>query len=194
MKKLLFVLLFSTQLFAFTLSDIYLEPNGRFSYVKSSFFASTGSTPLLFSGSFGLTAGYWLHEDYFLGLSTEYSVLNQYSDIDPLAGNNRGTRWNVITPTLGWRVFNKIVLKVDFEFLGSYNLANPLPGDQYVSYTNPFGIKLTLSIPVVYRVSLGLLFEYVTFSKIENSLMGATSLGTRFVLWQYGIAIGYTIF
>lgn len=193
MKKKILILLFSVQLFGFSLSDIYLEPNGRLSYIKSSFF-TTDNTPLLFSGSFGVTAGYWLHEDYFLGFSSEFSFINQYSAVDAVVGNNRGTRWNILTPTLGWRVFNSIVLKIDFEFFGNYKLSNPLPGDQYISYTNPFGLKMTLSIPVINRVSVGLLFEYITFSKVENSVFGSTTLGTRFMLWQYGIAIGYTIF
>jgi hypothetical protein len=146
---------------------------------------------LLFSGSFGAVGAVWLNDDFFVGLSSQVTFTNQYSAVSSTVGNVRGSRWNPISPFMGWKVYSNLVFRTEFEFLGNYNLTNTTASGQSISYQSPIGVRVIVSSPIYKALSLGAVFEYISFSTVNNSSTGSQSLGVRTAMWCYGLQVGY---
>jgi len=58
----------------------------------------------------------------------DFRFINQYSDVDPIIGNKRGYRWNTVAPEIGVKYW-RLLLKGNFQFLGSYNILNKTDED-----------------------------------------------------------------
>jgi hypothetical protein len=148
------------------------------------------SHPSMIAFGFGGTALYNFTDVWMAGITSDISWANQYSDTNASGSNFRGHRWNIVSPTFGAKWMNATILG-DFQFLGNYSLY--LKGNQGgdVSFTGPIGGRLRATYPVFDSVEAGLLFQYVTFGTLHNSVTGDTSLASRQKLWQLGLTASY---
>lgn len=167
---------------------MYGDGNISLSYSKATIIQGADA-PTLGQAGIGLTGGYRF-EEFFGGLTTDFRISGQYSDVKPTVGNARGTRWNIVSPTIGWHRGN-LLIKGDVQFLGSYRLRNDGPGGATISYTSPIGGRVVGMYRVFEKIHAGLFYELVSFSKQNNSLTGETSLENKLKLWQTGLTASY---
>lgn len=138
----------------------------------------------------GVTAGYSFAEIVLVGLSSDFSFINQYSNPINNGGNYRGTRWNIVSPSLGLQLADFTFI-ADVEFLGSYNLANSDVNGNSVSFSGPLGGKFRALYSIFSPINLGVQFEYLTFNTMVNSGTGNQTLSPSLILWQGGLIASY---
>ncbi len=190
----------------FGLKNTYLDASLFAGYSKISY-SDSYEAPTLGQGGGSITAGYWLRDyinfDLFVGATTDFRFINQYSDVDPIIGNKRGYRWNTVAPEIGVKYW-RLLLKGNFQFLGSYNILNKTDEDITIKYKSPLGGKLTALYPLAAEISpwkflnnihLGVHVEYLAFSDLETSydnvVSGTTELPSAQKIWQAGISATY---
>ncbi|HTL10866.1 MAG TPA: hypothetical protein VL588_00160 [Bdellovibrionota bacterium] len=167
---------------------LHLQMNGTLGYVGTE--VSSGSTvPSLLAFEIGAVGAYRFKGEWFAGLTTDFRFVNQYSHVDPTVGNRRGTRWSILSPTFGTKL-GRLLLMLNIQFLGDYNLGNKTAGGLSVSYNNPFGGRLTGLFPVHEKIHAGMEVEYVGFAQ-QTTGPSHLSLTKKFNMWDVGLTVAY---
>lgn len=147
---------------------------------------------------------------FWIGGTSAYYMLNQYSDVVTGVGNFQGTRWNYFSPSVGFWLGNW-VLGLDLEILGRYKfteptafgeevtLGGPLSGD----YFGPIGGRVHLSFPIfesifAHHIFLGAFYEWDRYTTInyknpDTSTVRSNTLSTPFNLWQMGLLLSFIL-
>ena len=177
---------------AFRLSGFYLDINGFGGYTGTTV-ASDDTTPKLAQFGLGFTGAYQMSDNSFAGLSSDYRFINQYSAVIESVGNRKGTRWNIISPTIGVQM-NHWTLKGDFQFLGNYELAKQTSTGSKITYKRPLGGRITALYPFLdAEIHTGLYFEYLSFGYQYLSSGTGIDLSKRLLLWQIGVSITFEV-
>ena len=174
-------------------SQFYAAANGFFSYTSTT--AATGaSAPTLFTEGFGFVVSYKITPVWMLGLSTDYNFINQPNDPGSGGINFSGNRWNIISPSLGFRAGPHLFL-LDYEFLGNWSLAKPAANSGSVQYQSPSGIRMRYehTLPFIEDFLIGVQLEYINFTQINNSVSGTSSLSTTQNLTSIGALLSYPL-
>lgn len=126
---------------------------------------TTSSRPLLMQYSLGAAFAKNIKSRGFIGVTSDYRWINQYSNVT-IAGNFRGTRWNLISPLFGVYI-KRWVLTLDLQFLGDYALTYTTAEKASVTYKSLLGGRVTLLKPIGKgdRLNLAIFFEQVQFKK-----------------------------
>lgn len=166
-------------------SGLYGDVNLHAGYSSTSV-PSGSSTPTLIQLGGGGTLAYKFGDVFFLGVSSDYSFINQYSDVDTSVGNRRGTHWAMIMPSVGAN-FSGFTIKGNFEFWGNYYLYSPDVNGASIIYNKPIGFSIQGLIPIVGMLNLGAMFQWVRFGSQYSSISGDQAASNPFVLWQAGL-------
>jgi hypothetical protein len=171
-------------------AEVYLDVSGFSGYTVTT--VPTGSVkPTLFAGGGGATLGWslgWLA----VGASSDFRSINQTSEIAAEVGNRRGTRWNIVSPTLILRAGN-FSLKGDVQLLGDYKLSNQALDGAKLSYRSPSGFRGGLIYAFSPVVGFGAFYEKVSFGKLSASTTGETTLANKLSVWQAGMSAIFTL-
>ncbi|MCM2277375.1 MAG: hypothetical protein NDJ89_04810 [Oligoflexia bacterium] len=159
--------------------DLYVDAGGFFGYSS----IATSKQKLAQSG-FGFTAAIWAMPELFVGVTSDFRLINQYSAVDA-SGNMRGTRWNMASPTVGYKL-GHLTLKLDVQLLGDYKLSKSTVAGTAAAYKSPLGARLAGIYPVWEQVNVGWQFEYLQFSKIND-----TTLSAKLKQMQVGLNVAY---
>lgn len=150
--------------------------------------ATDATTPSI--GTFNLGIGLGVNiKKVTLGLSYDYRMLTQFSDVDATVGNRRGT---FISPTsLLFRInFEKIKIGILLINNGTYNLMNITANGKKVVYTNPSGFRFDFIFRKMNKFTPVIFFESVTFSGMN--LDGIPSaLTSNLIYSSYGAGLKY---
>ena len=140
------------------------EINSLFGY-GSAKTASDLTAPVIGAFNLGVALGINIKK-ITLGLSYDYRVLTQYSEVDVTVGNRRGT---FISPT-------SLLLRINFEkikfgFLiignGTYDLTNITANGKKLIYTNPSGFRFDLIFKKFSKLTPLIFYESVSFSGMQ---------------------------
>ncbi len=167
---------------------LYLDLSATGSYSKVS---GITNPPTLGQFGLGITAAYNWTSSIFIGVSSDYRLINQYSDLDVAVGNYRGSRWNMASPTLGFQ-FGSFVTKIDLQILGNYELANATATGSKIAFKGPIGGRISISYPFQGSIYLGAFYETLSFKTLNDSASGDSALSQKLTLWQSGICVTYT--
>lgn len=156
---------------------------------------SGAKVPILGQYGAGTTIAYKFFPFLFSGITSDYRIAAQYSDVSKTIGNFGGSRFNYAAPTIGF-VFPSFTLKLDFQFLGDYKLSKTTTKGESIQYKNPQGARAILLLPFTKRlihmpITLGLNGEYMTFDKQNSSSLGLRDLSPNLVYWQAGLVAAY---
>lgn len=118
-------------------------------------------------GTFGLGIGLGVNVKKFtLGLSYDYRILTQFSDVDATVGNRRGA---IVSPT-------SLLLRINFEKIkfglllisnGAYELTNITSSGKKVVYTDPSGMRFDIIFKKMARFTPLLFLETISFSGMQ---------------------------
>ncbi len=166
---------------------LYMDVNLFSGYTKVS---GLTSSPKLGQFGGGFSLGYFWTDWFFTGISSDYRLINQYSDVDDTIGNYRAKRWNLVSPTLGIKYWI-LVFKADFQFLGNYTFLNTTSTGSTFSLKSPIGGRASLSAPIWENFYLGIYYELLSFGKTNDSISGVTTLDPKRKFTQFGLSISY---
>jgi hypothetical protein len=170
----------------------YLSGIGNFDYTSTT--AATGaSAPSMVTEGLGFLATYRITPRWMAGLSTDYKMINQTNDPGTSGTNFSGTRFNVLSPTVG-AFFGKHLLLLDYEMMGNWTLTKSASNGGTAAYKNPTGFRVRYFHPLGWRsLNIGAEFESLSFSTLNNSISGDTTLTTTQALTQFGVLLSYTL-
>lgn len=165
---------------------------------KASFSAAYSSSirnqddPQNHLGSFGIGVmfGYNFKDYFTLGIMSDYRFVNQYSSVNKIGSNMKGTFWNYGSLSLS-KTIKMIDLNLDLHYFGKYNLSKKTAQGKEVSYTNPLGYKLSVLYPLPLldrKFKIGFGFEWITFKKLS---IDDEEFNSNRKLWQTGIILNY---
>jgi hypothetical protein len=138
--------------------------------------------------SLGLTGSILVTRWFGIGVTPSYSFLNQYSPTSD-SGNLRGSRWE-INPTVSF-IFNKILIKGEYELIGKYVLTNKSLAGATITYGTLSGYRLSLCY-IFKRVLLGAFYESSSYKTISFSeSFSDRTLDPALVVTQAGLILGY---
>ncbi len=118
-------------------------------------------------GTFDLGIGLGINiKKITVGISYDYRILTQHSDVNSSVGNRRG---NFTSPTsLLFRVnFEKIRMGFLLINNGSYELTNLDVNGKKIIYTKPSGFRFDLIFRQMKKITPFLFFESVSFSGMQ---------------------------
>lgn len=174
---------------ASSLSQYFISGNGGVGYSSAS--VSQGmSSPTILQFNLGATGAYKFSSSWMLGLSSDFSFINQYSDTATSGANYRGTRWNMVSPTVGF-VYKNLTILADAEFLGNYRIYLAAANGGDVAFSSPLGGRIRGTYPVAKNINAGWSFEYMTFGNRTNSISGDATLDSKQKLWELGAVVSY---
>lgn len=146
----------------------------------------SGPTVLAYAGgstvALRLGGGGW----FLLGLTSDYRLYNQVSSIDVAVGNMTGSRWNIVSPTIGIRT-QSFIFKADYQFLGNLNLSNQTSNSATIAYGSPSGFRGTFLMPATSTIYFGAEVETVKFTQYIDSSTGTTTPFTPLNLFRAGL-------
>lgn len=141
----------------------------------SSQMASDATVPSIGSFDLGIGAGVNIKK-ITLGISYDYRILTQFSDVDATVGNRRGT---FVSPSS--LLFRLNFEKIKFGFLlinnGTYELTNITATGKKVVYTDPSGFRFDLIFKKMSKITPIIFFESVNFSGMQLDGVKATLSG-----------------
>ncbi|OFZ81085.1 MAG: hypothetical protein A2583_10945 [Bdellovibrionales bacterium RIFOXYD1_FULL_53_11] len=149
-------------------------------------------TPRLGQYGFGISGGYETGP-FIFGFCSDFRFINQYSTVKVLVGNTRGTRWNIVSPMAGFR-YGAMAAKMDFQFLGNYNLSNKTADNADLSYGRPLGGRVAVYYVTPFSLLIGAYYEHVWFGSEKNSTKNEQVLSQRIGLWQSGLTASLDVF
>jgi hypothetical protein len=174
-------------------TPLYFNGNGSVSY--GSFGAQVGSyPPKELQYALGGIVAYRLMGSWLIGLSSDFNFVRQISDVGASGGNYKGTRWNIVSPTIGW-LGSKFTALGDLQFLGNYNFsaANAAFGGSD-SLTGPLGFRVRGTYDFAPTCAAGLQFSYTSFSDDSNSISGSINKAQSFSFWSVGIMASHEFY
>ena len=157
------------------------------------------ASPSLLSYGMGTVLGGWLPINIpglktFAGLLFDYRYFGQMSEVDPALGNFRGKYFQPLSPTVG-AVFRDWLVRVDFEFLGNYQLLNKTTEGAEIAYTRPLGFRAagfyTFKRILKKDIRVGLQYEELSFGRREITGFPNLQLDPKLSLSQLGIVLAY---
>ncbi len=172
-------------------ADLYLDASGFMGYTKSTDQDGADSPTLLQPGG-GATLGWRFASLLILGVSSDYRAINHMSDVTPQVGNRRGTRFNIVSPTLGIQA-GKFLLKGDYQFLGNYKLGNQTVEGADMTFKSPSGFRASLAYALADHVYTGLYYETINFGKQEVSTGTEIELSKKLNVWQIGAVLTFSL-
>lgn len=151
---------------------------------------SVSESPTLLQWSGGITAAPIFYDTVFVGLTSDFRYIGQYSDVVEQDGNFRGTRWNIASPTLGIK-YSGFLLKFDYQVLGDYDLSeNTFEGATF-SFTEPKGFRGQVLYNVWEQLHLGVQYETLKFERFRDSERGEGEVSPALSLWQAGAVMAW---
>jgi hypothetical protein len=167
---------------------MHLDINGTWGYSSAKGQTVTSSTSLgQWTG--GITIAPRLGDVIFIGLSSDFRSTAQYSDVSTFDGNFSGRRWNMASPTLGFRR-SGFVVKFDYQMLGDYELRSKTADGASVKYTQPQGWRAALMYKMTGIIHVSGFYEGMTYGKKMDSSLGETTLSDKLKLSQFGVGLG----
>lgn len=154
----------------------------------SSQIATDANVPSI--GSFSVGAGIGINiKKFSIGISYDYRILTQHSDVDSSVGNRRGT---FVSPaSLFLRLnFEKIKFGLSLINSGTYELTNITGPGQKVIYTEPGGVRFDVIFKKLAKFTPLIFFESANFSGMQ--LDGVKSALTNNLTYSnFGAGIKY---
>jgi hypothetical protein len=167
---------------------IHVDLSGGWGYSTAS--DALAQSTKLGQWNFGATIGVLMGGVFFAGLSSDYRASAQYSDVGALDGNVSGKRWNMASPTLGFRSTAGFVVKFDYQLTGDYELANKTLSGASVRYAEPKGWRISGLYQLSGLIHASAFFESVSFGKRVNSENGEIALSPGLSMSQFGAGLG----
>lgn len=173
--------------------------NAEISFVSRLLVSAAYSSSILYSddpenhlGSYGIggMVGFNLKDILTIGISSEFRFINQYSSVNKIGSNMKGTFWNYASLSLGKKI-KMIDLNLDLHYFGKYELSKKSVLGYDISYQNPLGYKLSAFYPLPIldrKLKIGFGFEWITLKKI---LLDDEEFNSNRKLWQTGIIFNY---
>ncbi len=124
----------------------------------------TKGKPVTYQYNLGTTIGYKFWNYFYFGGSADYYFMIQTTKTNSEWGNRRGTRTNILSPTLGI-LTNKLHLKYDYQHWGTYTMEKKNTSGQEVSFEDPKGHRLYLGYKFDTYYEFGLMYEKVLYEK-----------------------------
>ncbi len=167
-------------------ASLYVEITASASMGSASF-TGEASSPSMGLGKVSAGAGITLLNRIRVGAKTAYSFITQYSDPALAFGNRRGSRWEIVSPQLGF-VLGRFTLQGDYQFFGDYKFTNADVSGNTITYKTPAGFEVELLYSISRRFKIGVRYESVSFSEEE---IGTTTsdLTNKLNLITYGAVI-----
>lgn len=166
---------------------LLFEVNTLFGWGASQIATDT-SPPAIGSFDLGLVAGVNIKK-ISLGLSYDYRILTQFTDVEPLVGNRRGTFVSPVSV-----LFRLNFEKIKFGFLlvnsGTYELTNKTAVGQKLVYTKPSGFRFDIIFKKFGKITPVLFYESVAFSGMQLDGLDAP-LSSNLNYSNYGAGIKY---
>ncbi|MDD0854002.1 hypothetical protein HBN50_12895 [Halobacteriovorax sp. GB3] len=163
MKKLILCLILSFQVIE--ARAILFEP-----YIFTSYGEAThpneSESPKMFAHGVGASVLFSLIPMLSAGLSADYRLYSQMSDVKSPYGNRTGKRL-AIHPTLGLKL-GPAFFKYYYQAFGDYELDNETSSGEKLTYTDVSGHSFWLSFPVFPLTRVGVFYELEKYSKYEN--------------------------
>ena len=170
----------------------YWSGQGAFEY-SSLTTAVSGATPTIFTEGIGFIGTYRFTRRWMAGLSTDYVAINQTNDPGTNGTNFSGTRWNQVSPTVG-AFFGRHLVLFDYEFLGNWSLTKAASNTGSVQYKSLTGYRVRYFYPLNWHhLNIGAQIESLTYTTLNNSITGDTTLGTNQALVQGGVLLSYAL-
>ena len=141
-------------------------------------------------GTFTVGAGVGLNiKKFSIGVSYDYRVLTQFSDVDSSVGNRRGT---FVTPaSLFLRLnFEKIRFGIGLISGGTYELTNMTSSGQKVVYTDSSGIRFDIIFKRMAKFTPLIFVETASFSGMQLDGVKST-LASKLNYSNFGAGIKY---
>ena len=150
--------------------------------------SANDTSPTLNQTGFGLTLGTVLQSHYLLGVSSDYRMIEQYSNPNS-NGNMYGSRWNMASPTVGYKT-DRFLFKLDYQFLGNYELKKETYSGSKLVYTNPSGFRFSSDYLLSRNLGFGIYYERISFGAQEvrspTTAIVSKFTNSHLALWQVG--------
>jgi hypothetical protein len=171
----------------------FFAGQGVFEYTSTTAVAGS-STPTIFTEGVGFLGTYRFTDMWMAGLSTDFTFINQTSDPGTTGTNFSGTRWNILSPVVGAFIAKHLII-LDLQFLGNWVLKTSAANTGTAQYTNPLGFRVRYLYPLSFikNLSVGGQFEYLSFSSINNSISGSSTVSPNQTLTEIGVLLAYTL-
>jgi hypothetical protein len=191
------VLIIFVYIAAFTAADeAYARDSAKEWYVVeatmlggqgSSAISTDQQSPTIGTFSFGVTVGIRVRK-FTLGVSADYGVATQFSDITAAEGNRRGNFYNYFSPTISLD-FGRYFIKLDYQNSGQYVLTNSSMAGETVAYSDAQGIRIQfgLSFPS-FSKDLDFCVFYQGISYNRSNISGPLSEPIQLSVAGVGIA------
>lgn len=171
-----------------TKASIYFDVHASFGS-GDAIKANESASPNIFQYGVGTTLGM----DFMsivIGLSADQYYAEQMSEVKAPYGNRKGVRTNLLSPTIVMNIFG-LILKFDYQFMGSYSLDKETVLAEKVQYQDPTGFRFYIGSKfdfIPWGGKLGLFYESIEYA---TELVGSkkTTLTDKLSIKQIGIMI-----
>ncbi len=130
--------------------------------------ATESESPTMFGHGIGGSVLFSALPIVFLGVSADYRLYNQSSEVKSPYGNRTGKRL-AISPTLGVKL-GPVFFKYYYQMYGDYELDNATDSGSKVTYSDVSGHSFWLSIPIAPLLRAGAFYE---MEKFDTSINGS---------------------
>lgn len=139
----------------------------------------------------GIFAG--IQKSWFLiGLANDYQSYAQTSKYDASEGNQSGSRFNWLAPMIGVQS-SKIIYRVDYQWLGDYDLLLQTANHQTLKYLTPRGFRFGAYYRFTAKLSSGLYFQTLTYKFDEEGSTGRVGRTPGILFQTFGAGVNYSI-
>lgn len=164
MKKSVLLIIFS--IFQVSNADAFiLEPYIFTSYGEAKH-PNQSESPTMFAHGIGASLLFSIIPMLSAGVSADYRLYNQISEVKSPYGNRTGKR-AAISPTIGLKV-GPVFFKYYYHIYGDYELSNATSSGENLTYTDVSGHSFWLSIPIMPLIRAGVFYEMESFAKYKN--------------------------
>ncbi len=110
-------------------------------------------------------------ESFFLGVGTDYRIVNNSKAPDAQVGSLKGSRWAELVLTAGY-LGESFLLKVEYQPHGDFHLAQPTYQGASVTYSGGGGLRLGVLYSLYSGLMVGPCYESLQFSNRFDSVNG----------------------
>lgn len=127
-------------------------------------YSTDAGSPLIGSTTVGVTVGMLIFKErLLLGFGADYRFCTQWNESPTGTSNYRGSALNLLSPTIGF-TYKRILIKLDYKFMGSYSLKNPTISGQFMSYGSPMGFRGEVIFRWKPAIGIGLFVDSTSYS------------------------------